>query len=177
MFAEDPESKKFLNDAEGQEFVNNTHKLSEYDPKTAVKEFDALFYPGGHGPTIDLWQDKHSLALITAFYEANKVTAAVCHGPVVFSDAKLSDGSYLLKGRKATVFTNEEEEAVQLTKAIPFLCETRMVERGGLFEKSAKPFDAHVVVDKSPEGRILITGQNPASAGPVGEAIIKELAL
>lgn len=127
MFKEDAESKKFLEDSEAQQFVKNTKKLSEIDPKG--EGFKAIFYPGGHGPCFDLPDDKHSLELIRNFYESGRVTSAVCHAPVVFVNAKLSDGEYLLKGRKATCFTDEEEEQAGLTKAIPFLVESKMTER------------------------------------------------
>ncbi|KDN42508.1 class I glutamine amidotransferase-like protein [Tilletiaria anomala UBC 951] len=173
MFKEDAECKQFLNDSEAQEFVNNTKKLSEVDTKGTG--YDAIFYPGGHGPCFDLPEDAHSNELIKNFFESKRPVSAVCHAPVAFCNTKLSDGSYILKDRQAVAFTNEEEEQAGMTDAIPYLVETRMIERGAKFEKSS-PWQEKVLVDKDSEGRVLITGQNPASAAGVGQAIIKALA-
>ncbi|KAE8215698.1 hypothetical protein CF327_g1040 [Tilletia walkeri] len=172
-FKDDEDSQKFLKDEEAQKMVKNTVKLDEVDAKG--EGYAAIFYPGGHGPCFDLPVDKRSQDLIKNFFESGRPVSAVCHAPAVFSDVKLSDGSYLLKDRSVTVFSNAEEEASGLTKNIPWLAETRLVERGGKFEKAGKPFEAHVVVDKDGEGRVLISGQNPASAAPMAKALLKEL--
>lgn len=111
------------------------------------------------------------MRLIQEFYEQGKPVSAVCHGPAVFSDVQLKDGSYLLKGRKVTSFTNEEEEQAGLTDAVPWLVETRLQERGATFEKAA-PWQEKVIVDDDGQGRRIITGQNPASAGKLGDALI-----
>ncbi|TKY90117.1 hypothetical protein EX895_000115 [Sporisorium graminicola] len=172
-FKNDEDSVKFLNDSEAQEWVSNTKPLSEFSPSSAVAEFDAIYYPGGHGPCFDLPVDKTSQELIKSFYEAGKPTAAVCHAPAVFTEVKLSDGSYLVKGKSVTSFTNEEEEQAGLTKAIPWLVETRLIERGAKFDKT-QPWGEKVIVDKT-DGKVLISGQNPASAAGVGKEIIAAL--
>ncbi|CAO1616965.1 unnamed protein product [Sympodiomycopsis kandeliae] len=167
-FKEDEESVKFLNDKEAQEWVNNTVKLSDIKD---ISEYSAYFAPGGHGPCFDLPVDADNQRLIQSFYEAEKPVSAVCHAPAVLSDVKLKDGSYLLKGRKVTSFTNEEEEQAGLTKAIPWLVEIRLQERGATFEK-AGAWQEKVIVDDDGQGRRLITGQNPASAAKLGDALI-----
>ncbi|KAF6766776.1 ThiJ/PfpI [Kalmanozyma brasiliensis GHG001] len=172
-FKNDEDSVKFLNDSEAQEWVSNTKTLSSIDPTSAVSEYDAIFYPGGHGPCFDLPVDSTSQALIKGFYEAGKPTSAVCHAPAVFTDVKLSDGSYLVNGKTVTCFTNEEEEQAGLTKAVPWLVESRLVERGAKFEKT-QPWGEKVVVDKT-GGKLLISGQNPASAAGVGKEILAAL--
>ncbi|CAD6907956.1 unnamed protein product [Tilletia controversa] len=171
-FKEDADCQKFLKDEEAQKLVKNTVKLAEVDGKG--EGYAAIYYPGGHGPMFDLPVDKHSQELIKNFFESGRPVSAVCHAPAVYSDVKLSDGSYILKGRSVTSFTNDEEEQAGLTKAIPWLLETRLIERGAKFEK-AGPWQARVVVDKDDEGRILISGQNPASSAPLAKALLKEL--
>ena len=151
-FKSDADSVKFLNDKEAQAWVSNTHKLSTFAGRSS--EFAGIFYPGGHGPCFDLPVDEDSKALIRDFYEAGKPTAAVCHAPAVFTDVKLSDGSYLVNGKRVTSFTNAEEEQAQLTDAIPWLVETRLEERGATFEK-ADPWQEKVIVDKT-GGKFLI---------------------
>ena len=120
----------------------------------------------------DLAVDTDSQELIKEFYEKGKVVSAVCHGPAVFKNVKLSDGSYLVAGQEVTGFTNAEEEQAGLTDAVPFLLETELEKNGAKFVK-ADPWQAKVV--KSGKGNKLITGQNPASAGPLGEAILAAL--
>lgn len=126
------------------------------------------------GPCFDLPVDEDSQRFIRAFYEVGKPVSAVCHAPAVFSDVKLNDGHYLLKGRTVTSFTNEEEEQAQLTKNIPWLVESRLEERGATFQKT-QPWGEKVVVDRTSTGRLLITGQNPASAARMAEEVIKAL--
>ncbi|KAN0066256.1 hypothetical protein ACQY0O_000350 [Thecaphora frezii] len=152
-FKDDKDSVKFLNDSEAQSFVSNTTPLSQFAGKAG--EFAAIFYPGGHGPCFDLPVDATSQELIRQFYESAKPTSAVCHAPAVFADVKLSDGSYLVNGKKLTSFTNDEEEQAGLTNAIPWLVETRLKERGALFEK-ASPWGEKVVVDEQ-GGKLLIS--------------------
>lgn len=118
-FKEDADSKKFLNDSEAQAWIKNSKPLSAFP--APAKEFDAIFYPGGHGPLIGLPESKESQDLIRAFYESNRVVSAVCHAPAVLTDVKLSDGSYLVNGRSVTSFTNEEEEQAGLTNNVPWL--------------------------------------------------------
>ncbi|SNX81398.1 related to NonF protein, involved in nonactin biosynthesis [Melanopsichium pennsylvanicum] len=171
-FKNDEDSVKFLNDSEAQQWVSKTEPLSKFSA-SSVSEYDAIFYPGGHGPCFDLPVDSTSQELIKTFYEAGKPTAAVCHAPAVFTDVKLSDGSYLVKDKQVTCFTNEEEEQAGLTKAIPWLVESRLIERGAKFGKT-QPWGEKVLVDKS-NGKFLISGQNPASALGVGKEILNAL--
>lgn len=119
----------------------------------------------------DLATDSTSHQVIREFWEAGKVVSAVCHGPAALANVKLSDGSYLVNGSEVTGFTNSEEDAAGLSSVMPFLLETRLREHGGKFEK-ADDWAPYVVIGK--EGR-LITGQNPASATPIGKAILERI--
>jgi putative intracellular protease/amidase len=163
----DPASIEAAKDDVSVAFLNNnsqvwktTQKLSDFIGK--AKDFDAIFYVGG---------DPTSQQLIKEFWEADKIVSAVCHAPAVFYDVKLSDGSLLVAGKEVTAFTNAEEEQAGLTKAVPFLPEDALQKAsGGKFVKAAEPWGEKVAIS----GR-LITGQNPASATAVGEAIAKAL--
>ena len=130
---------------------------------------DAVFYPGGHGPMWDLAEDPPSIALIEAFWDAGKPVAAVCHAPGVLHRVQ-SQGQPLVKGKRVTGFTNGEEEAVHLTRVVPFLVEDELKRLGGLYEKAAD-WESFVVTD----GR-LVTGQNPASSRAGAEALLRVLA-
>ena len=121
-------------------------------------DYDAVFYPGGHGPLWDLAEDRHSIALIEAFLAAGKHVAVVCHAPGVLRHVKTPEGKPLVEGRKVTGFTNSEEEAVGLTKVVPFLVEDELIAGGGIYSKGAD-WGSYVVSDG-----LLITGQNPASS-------------
>jgi putative intracellular protease/amidase len=143
----------------------NTLKLSE----VTADKFDAIFYPGGHGPLWDLSQDPLSIGLIQQFWEQEKPVAAVCHAPAVLVNAKTPAGEPIVKGRKVSGFTNSEEAAVGLTKVVPFLLEDKLKELGGLYEK-VDDWKPYAVVDGN-----LITGQNPASSEAVAEALLKKL--
>jgi putative intracellular protease/amidase len=147
------------------EVLANTSRLSD----VKASDYDAVFYPGGHGPMWDLAEDPDSIARIEAFYNAGKPVAAVCHAPGVLHHVKLK-GQSIVKGKRVTGFTNGEEEAVHLTKVVPFLVEDELKRLGGLYEKAANwvPF---VITD----GR-LVTGQNPASSRAGAEALLKLLA-
>ena len=132
-------------------------------------DYDAVFYPGGHGVVWDLAEDENSIALIEDFYNNNKPVAAVCHAPAIFKNTKKTDGTSLVNGKKVTGFTNGEEEAVQLTSVVPFLVEEMLKSNGGIYTKKA---------DWSPyavEDGLLITGQNPASSEPVAELLLEKL--
>lgn len=118
----------------------------------------------------DLATDSTSHQIIREFYESGKVVSAVCHGPAALVNVKLSDGSYLVAGQEVTGFTNTEEDQAQLSSAMPFMLETELGARGGKVVKADAPWAAKVV--KSGKGNKLITGQNPASAAPIGEAIL-----
>ncbi len=158
-------TKRLDNDQKAKQQLANTLKLSE----VSQSDFDAIFYPGGHGPLWDLVEDQNSIALIQEFYKNNKPVAAVCHAPAVFKNTKNEDGTPLVKGKKVTGFTNGEEAAVELTKVVPFLVEDMLKENGGVYSKGA---------DWSPyalEDGLLITGQNPASAELVADLLVKKL--
>ncbi|PVM93911.1 type 1 glutamine amidotransferase domain-containing protein [Caulobacter endophyticus] len=132
-------------------------------------DFDAVFYPGGHGPLWDLAESPVSVALIEAFDRAGKPHALVCHAPGALRHVKAADGRPLVAGRKVTGFTNGEEDAVELTNIVPFLVEDMLKESGGLYEKG--PDWAPYVVEDGD----LITGQNPASSDAVAHALVKRL--
>ena len=156
---------RFKADAAAQAALARTGKLAE----VSGDAFDALFYPGGHGPLWDLAEDRHSIALIEAMAAAGKTVAAVCHAPGVLRHAKAADGSPLVKGRQVTGFTNSEEAAAQLTKIVPSLVEDMLVENGGLYSKGGD-WQPYVVTDGK-----LITGQNPASSEPAAAAVLAQL--
>lgn len=133
-------------------------------------DYDAVFYPGGHGPLWDLAEDKHSIALIEAFLAADKNVALVCHAPGVLRHVKTPEGAPLVQGKKVTGFTNSEEEAVGLTKVVPFLVEDELIAKGGIYSKGAD-WSSYVVSDG-----LLITGQNPTSSAATAAQLIKQLA-
>ncbi|RRO20976.1 type 1 glutamine amidotransferase domain-containing protein [Pectobacterium aquaticum] len=157
---------RFKADPAAQQALTHTVKLDT----VSEQDFDAVFYPGGHGPLWDLAESPVSIALIEAFVRANKPTGFVCHAPGVLIHVKAENGDALIKGRKVTGFTNGEEEAVQLTDVVPFLIEDEFKKLGGLYEKG--PDWAPYLVE---DGK-LITGQNPASSEVVAKAILKQLA-
>lgn len=135
-----------------------------------ASEFDAVFYPGGHGPMFDLADDKDSIAIAADVFSRGKPVAAVCHGPASILNIKSPAGESILKGRKVTGFSDSEEDAVKLTEVMPFSLEKRLGEKSeGGFEK-AQDWGEKVIVDGQ-----VITGQNPASAKGVGEALAKAL--
>ncbi|KAJ5884913.1 hypothetical protein N7495_009423 [Penicillium taxi] len=171
----DPVSVSFLK--EQTDLWKKTEKLSEVAKR--ADEFDAIFYVGGHGPMFDLVNDTTSIALIETFANAKKPVAAVCHGPCVFLKAKASSGESILSGAEATGFSNLEEDQMNLSQYMPFMLETELQKlTGGKYVKAAEPWGAKVVVAKAAgSGAPLITGQNPASATGVGEAILKALGL
>ena len=144
--------------------LSNTKKLSEINPA----DYDAVFYPGGHGPLWDLAEDATSQQLIVDFYKADKPVAFVCHAPGVLRHVKI-DGEYLVNGKNVTGFTNSEEDAVQLTDIVPFLVEDMLKENGGNYSK-IEDWSPYAVVDGK-----LITGQNPASSEKVAEELLKML--
>ena len=158
-------TRRFLADPAAQADLAHTKKLAD----VSANEFDALFYPGGHGPMWDLSDNAKSAALIEAFAKADKPVAAVCHAPIALVNARGKDGEFLVKGKRVTGFTNEEEEAVGLTKVVPFLVENVLKERGAVYRKAAN-WVPYVQVDGK-----LVTGQNPASSGPAAEALLKLL--
>ncbi|KAK9773249.1 putative DJ-1/PfpI family protein [Seiridium cardinale] len=166
-FKQDPSSTNFL---KKESLWKNTDKLSNYLGRSS--EFAAIFYPGGHGPMFDLATDKESIALINEFVAAGKPVAAVCHGPIVFTNVTLPGGKHLLAGKEVTGFSNVEEDQAQMTKLMPVLLEDEIKRAGGSYKKAAEPWGELVIVQ---DGGKFITGQNPASAKGVGEAIAKAI--
>ncbi|KAJ5594121.1 uncharacterized protein N7459_000329 [Penicillium hispanicum] len=175
MFESDEVSQTFLK--EQKALWTNTHKLADIVPRAS--EFNAIFYVGGHGPMFDLTEDPTSISLIETFAAAKKPVAAVCHGPCVFLNTKAPSGQPLIAGAEVTGFSNTEEDQVQLSSLMPFMLETELQRvSGGKYVKAEQPWGEKVVVAKTAEiGGTLITGQNPASATGVGEAILKALGL
>jgi putative intracellular protease/amidase len=156
---------RFKSDSAAQAVLESTLKLAD----VSAADFDAVFYPGGHGPLWDLAEDAASIALIEAMLEAKKPLAAVCHAPAVLRHPKGSDGTSVVQGKTVTGFTNTEEEAVGLTEIVPFLVEDMLKQNGGKYSK-AEDWQPHVVTDG-----LLITGQNPASSEPAAKALLAKL--
>jgi len=152
--AQTPATIRFKSDTEAQAVFAHTQKLAEISPK----DFDAVFYPGGHGPLWDLAEDQHSIKLIETMYAEGKPVSALCHGPAAFRHAKSPDGSPLVKGKSVTGFSNSEEAAVGLTRVVPFLIEDMLKANGGIY-LNAEDWQPYGMIDGN-----LITGQNPASA-------------
>lgn len=162
---DDPINKKFWDNTTYRNKVENTLKPSEVNPK----DYIAIHYAGGHGTMWDFADNEEIAEIARQIYENNGVVSAVCHGPAGLVNIKLSNGNYLVDGKKVNAFTNEEETAVKLENVVPFLLESKLIERGAKFEKSGL-WQKHVTVDQR-----LITGQNPQSAEGVGQATLKEI--
>lgn len=156
---------RFRADADAAHRLASTKRLADVNPA----DFDAVFYPGGHGPLWDLAEDPHSIALIEATLDAGKPLGAVCHAPGVLRHAKQADGTPLVRDRRVTGFTNSEEAAVQLTKIVPFLVED-MLKANGAQYSSGPDWQPNAVVDG-----LLITGQNPASSELVARKLLEAL--
>lgn len=163
--AQTDDTRRFKADAEAQAALASTVVLSS----VKAEDFDAVFYPGGHGPLWDLANDADSIALIEAFAKADKPTGFVCHAPGVLKSVNGPDGKPLVNGRKVTGFTNSEEEAVGLTDVVPFLVENVLTANGGDYSKGPD-WGSYVLTD----GR-LVTGQNPGSSHAAAEALLKLL--
>jgi len=159
------DTKRFKKDEAAQKLINSTEVLSNMNPE----DYDAVFYPGGHGPLWDLAEDKDSIKLIETFNAAKKPIGFVCHAPAALKNVKAENGESIVKGKKVTGFTNTEEEAVQLTEVVPFLVEDMLKENGGIYSK-ANDWEEYALVDGN-----LVTGQNPASSGLVVEKLFKML--
>jgi putative intracellular protease/amidase len=158
-------TRRFSADGEAQKELANTKKLAD----VSAEGFDAVFYPGGHGTMWDMADNQQSITLIEAFVTADKPVAAVCHAPAALVNVRDKNGDYLLKGKRVTAFSNAEEEAVGLTTVVPFLPESRLQERGGIYSCGAD-WAPYIQVDGK-----LITGQNPASSEPAAAALLKLL--
>lgn len=159
-------TQRFKADPQAQAALASTGKLAD----ASVTDFDAVFYPGGHGPLWDLAEDQTSISLIENMIAAGKPVATVCHAPGVLRHVKGADGKSLVNGKNVTGFTNTEEEAVGLTKIVPFLVEDMLKENGGIYSKLGD-WQSYVITDG-----LLITGQNPASSQAASKALLKLLA-
>ena len=152
---------RYKSDSQLLDLMANTIKLENI----SSKDFDAVFYPGGHGPLWDLATDVNSIALLENFWYEKKPIATVCHSPSVLLNVKNESGDYLVKGKKVTGFSNSEEKAVKLEDIVPFMLEDELKKIGGIYSKK-EDWASYAVTDG-----LLITGQNPASS----EAVAKEL--
>jgi putative intracellular protease/amidase len=155
-------TRRFDADPQAKAALAATRRLAE----VSIDDYDAVFYPGGHGPLWDLAEDAHSIALIEWAVEAGKPVGAVCHAPGVLRHVKQASGEPLVAGRRVTGFTNSEEAAVGLTEVVPFLVEDMLKARGGQFFRGAD-WAPHVETDG-----LLVTGQNPASSEPAAAALL-----
>lgn len=158
--------RRFNQDRDTQAALFNTAPLAGVLPG----DYDAVFYPGGHGPLWDLAEHRDSIALIEALSAAGKPVAAVCHGPAAFRHARTAEGKPLVQGKEVTGFANSEEEEIGLTGVVPFLVEDMLRENGGSYSKAGN-WQPHVVTDG-----FLITGQNPASSEAAAVALLERLA-
>jgi putative intracellular protease/amidase len=158
-------TRRFADDSAAQTDLANTVRLSDM----SVENFDAVFYPGGHGPLWDLHNDTHSIALIGQFIAAGKPVATVCHAPSVLLKVTDKHGEPIVKGKNVTGFSNTEEAAVGLTDVVPYLLEDELVALGGLYQK-VEDWNPLVIVDG-----LLITGQNPGSSEVVAEALLEAI--
>ena len=163
--AQSPSTERFFKDMEAIDKVAYSMKLSDVN----FNDYDAVFYPGGHGPLWDLATDKTSIKLIEDFYNSQKPIAFVCHAPAALVNAKAENGEPLVKGKKVTGFSDTEEEAVGLTKIVPFLLETELKKLGGHYSKGPD-WSSFTQQDG-----LLITGQNPASSEEVAKLLLKTL--
>jgi len=159
-------TERFYKDIELIDKVANTLKLSDVQ----AEDYDAVFYPGGHGPLWDLANDSNSIKLIEEFYNTQKPIAFVCHAPAALIKVKAENGEPLVKGKKVAGFSDTEEEAVGLTKVVPFLLEDELKKLGAHYSKGAD-WSSYTQHDG-----LLITGQNPASSEAVAELLLKTLA-
>lgn len=161
--AQSKATQRFKKDDAAQRALAHTTRLREID----ADGFDAIFYPGGHGPLWDLAEDANSQRIIETFITEDRPLAAVCHAPAIFKHTKKADGKSVISGRRVTGFANTEEEGVGLTKIVPFLVEDMLKGNGGLYEKGPD-WGSYVVVDGK-----LVTGQNPASSEAAAKALLK----
>jgi len=158
-------TRRFKADGEAKTQLASTGRLDS----VRQQDFDTVFYPGGHGPLWDLAEDPTSIKLIESFLAADKPVALVCHAPGALRHVTTPEGKPLVEGKKVTGFTNTEEEAMGLTKVVPFLVEDELRAKGGIFSK-AGDWQPYVVSDG-----LLITGQNPASSAPAASLLLKKL--
>ncbi len=155
-------TRRFKSDDAAQAALAHTARLAS----VAGTDFDAVFYPGGHGPLWDLAEDADSIRLIESMAAAGKTVAAVCHAPAVFRHTKAANGQPLVQGRRVTGFTNSEEDAAQLSQVVPFLVQDMLIGNGGIYSQGPD-WQVHVESDGN-----LITGQNPASSLAAAQALL-----
>ncbi|GAB3243062.1 type 1 glutamine amidotransferase domain-containing protein [Kineosporia babensis] len=163
--AQTEDTRRFEADAEATAALADTKVLATLD----VADYDAVFYPGGHGPLWDLAEDQNSINLIQDTIRAGKPAALVCHAPGVLRHVLNEDGTPLVQGKQVTGFTNSEEAAVGLTEIVPFLVEDELTAKGGLYSKGPD-WGSYVLQDG-----LLITGQNPGSSAATADALVKAL--
>ncbi len=161
--AQSPSTERFYKDNVLLDKVAHTLKLSELK----ASDYDAVFYPGGHGPMWDLVKDKNSIQLIEDFYNESKPIAFVCHGPAALIHAKAENGEALVRGKNLTAFSNTEEKTAKLNNIVPFSLEDELKQNGAIYSKG-KDWESHVIEDG-----LLITGQNPASSEAVAKLLLK----
>lgn len=159
-------TRRFKADPAAQAALADTRTLDAI----RAPDFDAVFYPGGHGPLWDLAEDARSIALIETMLGAEKPVALVCHAPGVLRHVRRADGAPLVQGKSVTGFSNSEEAAAGLTEVVPFLVEDMLVGEGGRYSKATADWQPHVVRDG-----LLITGQNPASSEPAACELLQQL--
>jgi len=159
------DTKRFEADEAANAALANTAKLKDIH----AADYDAVFYPGGHGPMWDLVNDAQSISLIEDFWASEKVVSAVCHAPIVLANTKDTNGEYIVKGRKVTGFTNSEEDAVGLTNIVPQLVEDTLIARGGVYSK-IEDWASYAQKDGN-----LVTGQNPSSSTAVAKLVLETL--
>lgn len=163
--AQTPSTERFYKDIELIDKVAYSLKLSD----VKQDDFDAVFYPGGHGPLWDLATDTNSIKLVEEFYKHQKPIAFVCHAPAALVNTLAENGEPLIKGKELTGFSNTEEEIVKLTNVVPFLLEDELKKHGAIYSKG-NDWESYVKQDG-----LLITGQNPASSKAVAELLLKSL--
>jgi putative intracellular protease/amidase len=165
MDTTDQVNRRFLQDADLMAKILNSRKLANLNPN----DYAAILFSGGHGTMWDFPGDSAVNSMSAAIYEDGGIVGAVCHGPAALADVKLSNGEYLIEGKRFAAFTNEEETQVELDEVVPFMLQNRLIERGGI-HVPAEPWQTNAVVDQR-----LVTGQNPQSAQRVGELIVEGL--
>lgn len=163
--AQTAHTQRFREDEAAQQVLANSVPLAEIN----AHDYDAVFYPGGHGPLWDLVDDRHSIMIINTLYAAGKPVAAVCHAPIALRNAQKPDGTPLVQDKRVTGFSNSEEDGVGLTKVVPHLVENELKRMGGDYSKEAD-WKSYVIDDGH-----LVTGQNPASSAETAQMLLKKL--
>ncbi|KEF54410.1 uncharacterized protein A1O9_09576 [Exophiala aquamarina CBS 119918] len=171
-FKDDEMCARFVREKEG--IWKNTPKLEDLVPR--AKEFDVLFYVGGYGPTFDVIDSEATIAFVDEFYRSKKIICGICHGAAVFAHRTIPGTTKsILEGHRVTGISDREVGILASSIEEPFSVEGELVKAGAKFEKAVEPFGGHVVVSSDSEGRVFVTGQNPASGIGIGKAIYQEL--